>query len=129
MLRAVPFLALLPAYELERMAQRARWVETPAGTAIVTQGEWGEHFFVIEEGRCSVTVDGVLRDHELADGDSFGEVALLHVVPRTATVTALEPTRLLSIDAADFLAAVTGSADGHALAREVAGRHVSGDHR
>lgn len=38
MLRAVPFLALLPAYELERMAQRARWVETPAGTAIVTQG-------------------------------------------------------------------------------------------
>ncbi len=127
LLRGVSFLGALPEYELERLAQRVSWREVPAGTAVVTQGEWGEHFFVIEEGRCSVTVDGVLRDHVLGPRDSFGEIALLHVVPRTATVTALEPTWLLSVDAADFLAAVTGGADGGALAREVASAHMQRD--
>ena len=127
LLRGVPFLGALPAYELERLAQRVGWREVPAGEAVVTQGEWGEHFFVVEEGRCSVEVDGVLRDHQLGPRDSFGEIALLHVVPRTATVRALEPTWLLTVDAADFLAAVTGSADGGALAREVAAAHTARD--
>ncbi len=127
LLRGVPFLGALPAYELERLAQRVGWREVPAGTAVVTQGEWGEHFFVIEEGRCSVEVDGILRDHQLGPRDAFGEIALLHVVPRTATVRALDDTWLLTVDAADFLAAVTGSADGGALAREVAAAHTQRD--
>lgn len=129
LLRAVAFLAPLPEYELERLAQRARWTGVGTGEAVVTQGEVGEHFFVIEEGVCSVTVDGVLRDHRLGPRDSFGEIALLHAVRRTATVTALEPTRLLAIDGPDFLAAVTGGADGGALAREVASVQLARDRR
>jgi CRP-like cAMP-binding protein len=48
-------------------------------------------------------------------------------VPRTATVTAVEPSRLLVVRSEDFLAAVTGSEDGQALARDVAATHVSRD--
>lgn len=127
LLRRVPFFALLPAYELERLAQKARWVDVPDGTDVVRQGEPGEHFFVIEQGTYAVTVDGDRKAHQLGPDDSFGEIALLHSVPRTATITALSEGRLLGVSAPDFLAAVTGSADGHALAREVAGAHVARD--
>jgi hypothetical protein len=48
-------------------------------------------------------------------------------VHRTATVAALETTWLLAVDGPDFLAAVTGSAEGGALAREVAAAQLARD--
>jgi len=52
-------------------------------------------------------------------GDSFGEIALLRRIPRTATVTALSrvETRILARE--EFLAAVTGSPESADSAEEV----------
>ncbi|MEZ5118249.1 MAG: cyclic nucleotide-binding domain-containing protein [Candidatus Nanopelagicales bacterium] len=127
LLRGVPFLAVLPAYELERLARNARWREVPAGTDVVRQGDKGEEFYVVAAGEFAVTVDGARRPTTLGPGAAFGEIALLEAVPRTATVTAVSPGRLLGLTAEDFLAAVTGSPDGHAVAAEVAAEHRARD--
>jgi hypothetical protein len=39
----------------------------------------------------------------------FGEIGLLERIPRTATVTALEPTRLYRLPGEEFLAALTAA--------------------
>jgi MFS family permease len=119
LLGSVDFLRLLPAYEREQLAQAAVWVDVPAGTAVVTQGEPGDRFYVIEAGEFTVAIDGEPLPLRLGPGDSFGETALLWSVPRTATVAAVTEGRLLALEAQDFLAAVTGSPDGEALAHEV----------
>jgi MFS family permease len=126
-LRAVPFLGVLPAYELERLARDVAWVDAAEGQVLVRQGDAGRDFFVVGSGELAVSVSGSTRPQRLRAGDWFGEVALLEDVPRTATVTALAPSRLLRVEASDFLAAVTGSADGHALAREVSEAHRTRD--
>jgi predicted MFS family arabinose efflux permease len=120
LLRGVPFLAALLPYELERLAQCARWVEAPAGTTVITQGEPGDCYYVVAAGRLSVTVDGILREHEMTAGDGFGEIALLNQIPRTATVQALEHSRMLTISAEDFLGTVLPNEQGVRLAHTIA---------
>jgi MFS family permease len=127
LLRSIPFLEALPTYELEQLSRRAEWLDVPAGQVVITQGDVGDRFYVIAEGHFAVSIDGVRRPGALAPGTGFGEVALLHAVPRTATITADTDGRLLTLRADDFLAAVTGSPDGHAVAREVSRAYLDRD--
>ena len=129
LLRGVPFLSVLPEYDIERLAKNARWDVVLPGAVVITQGEAGRAFYVVAEGELGVTVDGVRLPSVLAPGTGFGEIALLHSRPRTATITALTAGRLLVVDASDFLAAVTGSADGRALAEEITAVHLDRDVR
>ena len=92
-------------------------VEVPAGTAVVTQGDDGDELFVIEAGSVEVTQDGRLLLTQDA-GSFFGEIALLYDTPRSATVTALTDTTLLSLHRDAFLGAVTGVS--RSLAEDVA---------
>jgi hypothetical protein len=117
LLGRVPFLAALQPYELERLAQSAAWRDVAAGTAVITQGEVGDTYYLVAHGELSVSVDGRLREHTLIAGDGFGEIALLARVPRTATVTALTDCQLLTVGSERFLAAVTATPEGTALAR------------
>lgn len=103
----VELFAFLPPIMIERLARGSKELAVPAGTVVVTEGEPGDEFYVV--------VDGLLDVHQfgrpvrqLAASHSFGEIALLDEVPRTATVTATEDSRLLVLDADAFLAAVTG---------------------
>jgi CRP-like cAMP-binding protein len=103
------------------------WVDVAVGTAVISQGEDGDAYYVVSQGRFSVTVDGQLREHTIGVGEGFGEIALLRQVPRTATITALEDSRVLRIERDDFLATVTGTQDGHRVAAEVASAHLDRD--
>ena len=127
LLSRVPFLAALPAYEVEHLAQTAHWETIPATEQVVTQGELGDCYYIVADGELSVTVDGVLREHTLTAGDGFGEISLLRRVPRTATIAALTDCELLVVGAAQFRASVASSADGAALAAEVSAARLAAD--
>jgi hypothetical protein len=110
-----PLFAPLDAGALETLAGAAVPVVARAGEAVVLEGEPGDRFFLIVSGTAVVTQDG-RRLRSLDAGDGFGEIALLRSVPRTATVTAISDLDLLALDAAAFLLAVTGHAEGAAAA-------------
>jgi CRP-like cAMP-binding protein len=105
--RATPALNALPALALEQLARAATHLAVPSGSEVIRQGDPGDRFYMIAAGLADVTVDG-LRVGTLGPGGSFGEIALLRDVPRSATVTAREDLDLVVVDRADFLAAMSG---------------------
>lgn len=115
LLRENSIFAPLPIATVERLSHDLAPVEFDAGHEVIVQGEHGDRFFVIESGKVEVFENGEFRRHE-GPGESFGEIALLHDVPRTATVRTTEPTRLLALEREQFLAAVTGHRRSHQLA-------------
>jgi MFS family permease len=119
-IRRVPFLAALRPPAVERLSQSADWLDIGPDVIVINQGDRGDAFYVIDRGRLSVIKDGVRLSYDMEEGDGFGELALLRDAPRAATITSLEPCRLLRIERDDFLAALTGVADGAEIARDVA---------
>ena len=114
LLRALPAFALLPTLQIERLALRLRRVDLAAGDTAAQQGEPGTTWFLLEQGRLGVAVDG-RPVRELGPGDGFGEIALLRGGVRTATVAAQEPSVLWALDGDVFLAALRADG-GRALA-------------
>lgn len=109
LLRKIEIFAELPEPVLERLAASATPISVAADGVVVSRGEVGNHFYAIAAGKVAVELaDGTTR--ELGPGDSFGEIALLRDVPRTATVRALEALRLFAVEREEFLLAVTGHA-------------------
>jgi len=108
LLAEIPIFAPLPESTLERLAAQLEPVSAPAGTVVIRQGDAGDRFYVVADGEVEVTVDGVTTA-SLGRGEAFGEIALLRDVPRTATVTAKTPAKLLALDREAFLEAVTAS--------------------
>lgn len=104
----VPILSVLAPRITERMAREAVAVTAPEGAKLITEGEPGDLFYVVAEGDVLVSRDGQpLR--RLGKGDSFGELALLRDVPRTASVVSLTDVTLWTLDRDGFLAAVAYS--------------------
>jgi predicted MFS family arabinose efflux permease len=115
LLRANPIFAPLPPPTIEHLAVKLIPITVRKGEVVFKQGDPGDLFYIVEDGRCEITIDG----EKVADawpGETFGEIALLRDIPRTATVTAVEDTKLLALERDEFIAAVTG----HAPSREAA---------
>jgi MFS family permease len=120
-LRAARFFAPLPTPMLERLARNLIPISVPDGTVVIRQGDAGDRFYAIVEGEVEV-LEGGRRVTTLGPGGSFGEIALIRDVPRTATVVATTEGKLLALDRDEFLRAITGheaAADAaHGLATE-----------
>lgn len=107
LIRRDPVFEPLPAESLETVARSAIEVDVEPGEVVIRQGDAGDRYYVVAAGILEISVSGnVVRVVER--GGSFGEVALLANVPRTATVTARGRCALLAIDRVSFLIAVTG---------------------
>lgn len=118
-----PIFAPLPEASLEHLAESLTPVVLPRETVVFSQGDPGDGFYLIEEGTVEIVVDGGhVRD--LGRGSSFGEIALLRNVPRTATVRTLTGVRLQRLERAPFLGTVTGNRSSADAADAVVGSQL-----
>jgi len=123
LLRALPLFAPLEPKSLELVAQQLKRVEVPAGATVITEGEAGDLFYVVDSGALTASYKGEVLSHQ-GPGDPFGEIALLRDVPRTATVVADEPTVLYSLERDTFLDAVTGNSEVSGRADDLIARRI-----
>ena len=84
------------------------------GAAIITQGELGDNFYVLESGACDIWVqrEGGARERVMraTPGTSFGELALLYDSPRAASVVATERCKCWALDRETFKRILMGNA-------------------
>jgi CRP-like cAMP-binding protein/predicted MFS family arabinose efflux permease len=93
---------------IEEVAACAVPMDVEVGTDIITQGDAGDSVYVIDSGECEVLIDAHTIGR-IGPGRGFGERALLRDTRRSATVRAVTPARLYSIERNRFLAVVTGT--------------------
>jgi CRP/FNR family cyclic AMP-dependent transcriptional regulator len=100
-LKDVPFFRTMSKKELAAVAQQTDELDVPAGKVLAREGDFGDEFFMIDDGTAEVTRGGE-RIAELGPGDFFGELALLEADRRNATVTATSPMRLIVMTRPSF---------------------------
>ena len=97
----------IPPANIQAIFMRMEPVSFKAGDKVIKQGDPGDYFYIVRDGRCIVTratktkPEGV-RLAELGPGDSFGEEALISNKERNATVTMLKSGTLMRISKEDF---------------------------
>ena len=107
LLHGMSLFAPLPIGTLENLARGVSELRVPAGTVVVHEGDVGDRFYAVAEGKLDVTCERGAYP-PVAEGDFFGEIALLRDMPRTATVTASTDSVLYALDRDLFLYAVSG---------------------
>ena len=123
LLRGLPIFAPLPAATIEHLAGSLRLRRAQSGEEIIREGEPGDRFYVVGSGEVDVSADGRSLG-SLGAGDSFGEIALLRPVARTATVVARGEVELFTLDRDEFVAAVTGHPESRDAADAVIGARL-----
>jgi CRP-like cAMP-binding protein/uncharacterized pyridoxamine 5'-phosphate oxidase family protein len=102
----------LPPEEAESVAAKLQTMAVAAGDTIVRQGAPADKFFIIVDGEVEVLRedDGIERRlATLAQGQFFGEMAILRDSPRMATVRAVKPTTLFAMERDSFRGLVAQS--------------------
>ena len=87
--------------ELRDVARIVDELNVEEGRVLMSQGDAGQEAFVIEEGTADVVRNGELLA-TVGPGQYVGELALIGAGPRSATVTATSPMRLLVIGTREF---------------------------
>lgn len=96
-LHRVQLFAGIPGRVLAAVAEGATELRLETGELLIEEGAIESHLFAIVEGRVGVHRGGHAVV-ELGSGSTVGELAVLAPAPRSASVTALEPTLLLRVD-------------------------------
>ena len=100
-LGALPMFGGCSNRELRDVARIVDELQVEAGRVLMSQGDAGQEAFVIEEGTADVVRDGQLLA-TVGPGSYVGELALIDAGPRSATVIAMMPMRVLVIGTREF---------------------------
>jgi tetratricopeptide (TPR) repeat protein len=97
-----PLFEVLSGEEREALVREMELEEHEEGSVIITEGQPGSSMYVIARGEVKVWTRGpdgaAVYLAKLGEGDFFGEVSVLTGKPRTATITASQPTQVLRLD-------------------------------
>ena len=118
LIESVDIFAPLPLAAKERLATKVIPISVGAGEPIIRAGDIGDRFYIVADGELAIESDR--EPAKARRGGYFGEIALLHDVPRTATVRATVDSHLYALARDDFLAVVTGYSAVDTAARAVA---------
>jgi CRP-like cAMP-binding protein len=91
---------------LAHLAGTLKQVSSPPGEMIFREGDLAHEMFVLLDGEAEVVKKSrVGREHRVAllgPSDSFGEMSLIDMQPRSATVRSVAPSRLLRVSSEDM---------------------------
>lgn len=111
-LKQLPLFAGIPGEDLQRMVDLAEQVELRPGEVLMREGDHEDSLYVVLEGEFEISKRSGQREVVIAvrgAGEVMGEMALLSDTPRSATVTALGPVRLLCLDKHAFQSVIRSS--------------------
>jgi voltage-gated potassium channel len=94
LLKKVPLFAGCSKAELAELARQTDELAIGEGRVLAREGQSGREFFVLVDGTVRITKNK-RKVADLGPGEWFGEIALITRGPRTATVTASSPVRVL----------------------------------
>ncbi|KAA8571729.1 hypothetical protein EYC84_001708 [Monilinia fructicola] len=97
-LEEVPLLSTLTRYERSKIADALETQKYPPGTSIITEGDAGEAFYLLESGEAEAYkrgVDNPVKSYH--KGDYFGELALLNDAPRAASVVSKTEVKVATL--------------------------------
>jgi CRP-like cAMP-binding protein len=106
LLKTIPFLSALSPAHLREVYRIAREIDLAAGEALFSKRQDADAMFIVLSGRIKIFTDSAGKKRKtfayLTEGEFFGEMALVEDLPRTASATAVEASRLMLIYKKDF---------------------------
>ena len=106
MLQSQAFLQLPPS-NIHQLLMRLESVDVEAGDVVIRQGEDGDYFYIVKNGRLKVARKASSKGKEvvlaeLGEGACFGEEALISETKRNASVTMITDGLLMRLSKEDF---------------------------
>jgi CRP/FNR family cyclic AMP-dependent transcriptional regulator len=127
-LQRMPIFGGIRAEVLQFLVDRATMVEVAADGYFFREHEPAQSMYVLEAGRVAVLKQWRGQEHllcQLGPGDCFGEMALMDLFPRSASVRAVAACRALELSAAIFYGLFQHDLEQFALIQMNLGREVS----
>ena len=106
LLQAMPIFGAIREDMLQLLLTQAHVADRRAGEYFFRENDQALAMFVLEAGRVSIVKQWKGREYvlnQLGRGDCFGEMALMDLEPRSASVRAEEDCHALEISAGDML--------------------------
>jgi len=127
LLQAMPIFGAIREDTLQFLLAQTRLVSPTAGEFFFREGDEATGMFVLERGRVLISKRWQNRDfvlRQLGQGDCFGEMALMDLQPRSASVKALEDCSAIELSADDLYRLFEHDAEQFALIQMNMGREV-----